>query len=88
MIQKKLETVHFKPLLVTQNEAIEEFLKYDLNTFIEKVGLTGNSINGLCNNFLDESCDKKVKSIMDLPVSKLFDCSLININGSFSFSMK
>jgi F-box/leucine-rich repeat protein 4 len=56
LIQKKLETVQFMPQ-VAKTEAIEEFLRNDLNKFIENVGLI----------------ERKEKIIDDIPAEVLYN---------------
>jgi F-box and leucine-rich repeat protein 4 len=67
IIQQKLETVDFRTQ-ITPSEAIEEFLRNDLNKFIENIGLS---------TLPDESSmiakkKKKPKQISDLPYEVLF----------------
>lgn len=72
IIQKKLETVQFKPQK-TPSEAIEDFLKNDLSKFIENVGLaTENDQNGSAT-VAEQRASKKEKIISDLPYEVLFN---------------
>lgn len=73
IIQKKLETVQFK---TTPSEAIEDFLKNDLNLFIETVGLTSSSKDIEKNPpplIVDVQQARKDKVISDIPYEILFN---------------
>lgn len=75
MIQKKLETVQFVPQK-TPSEAIEDFLKNDLNKFIEHVGLGAYSKEDEKNippTVVELSGFKREKIISDVPYEVLFN---------------
>lgn len=75
MIQKKLETVQFKPQK-TPSEAIEDFLKNDLNKFIEHVGLsyTQDIIEkNVPSTIVETPGGQKEKIISDVPYEILFN---------------
>lgn len=68
VIQKTLETVQFIPQK-TPSEAIEDFLKNDLNTFIEQVGLFSFAKDSDSSNGGVKVCLEKV--IGDIPYEVL-----------------
>ena len=76
MIQKKLETVQFRPQK-TPSEAIEDFLKNDLNRFIEHVGLSSYAKETNDKNvpltIVELQGMKKEKIISDVPYEILFN---------------
>lgn len=75
MIQKKLETVQFRPQK-TPSEAIEDFLKNDLNKFIEHVGLSSYTMESNDNSpplTVELQGSKKEKIISDVPYEILFN---------------
>lgn len=86
VIQKKLETVQFKPQK-TPSEAIEDFLKNDLNTFIEQVGL-----RSITKDFDSSSKDEQKvsleKVIGDIPYEVLFSIfSFLDLKSLFECSL-
>lgn len=74
MIQKKLENVQFKPHK-TPSEAIEEFLKNDLNRFIEDVGLSSyaNDSEKVPLQTTDLMRSQREKIISDIPYEVMFN---------------
>lgn len=87
VIQKKLETVQFIPQK-TPSEAIEDFLKNDLNTFIEQVGLRSiaKDFDSSNNGGHQVSLEKVIGDIpyevlfsifSFLDLKSLFECSLV-----------
>lgn len=89
IIQKKLETVSFKPQK-TPSEAIEDFLKNDLNSFIETVGLSSYSKDS-DKNFppliVDTVEVQKEKVISDIPYEVLFNVmSFLDLKTLFQTS--
>lgn len=75
LIQKKLETVQFRPQK-TPSEAIEDFLKNDLNKFIEDVGLGAYSNEDgrkVSQSVVETRVSKREKIISDVPYEVLFN---------------
>lgn len=89
MIQKKLETVQFKPQK-SPSEAIEDFLKNDLNKFIDHVGLSSYTAESDGKNKLQTSVDKvseKEKIISDVPYEILFNAfSFLDLKSLYKCS--
>lgn len=70
IIQKKLETVQFKPQKTS--ETIEDFLKNDLNRFIENIGLESNLKQSEPIKPITEKGEKNEKRISDIPFEVMF----------------
>lgn len=80
IIQKKLETVQFVPQR-TPSEAIEDFLKNDLNKFIENVGL------GSKDQVVEPRASEREKVIGDIPYEVLFNIlSFLDLKSLFQCS--
>jgi F-box/leucine-rich repeat protein 4 len=73
VIQKKLETVHFMPKIATSSEAIEDFLKNDLNKLIEDFERENNEEKVI--NELPDEVIFNIFTFLDLPT--LFNCSKV-----------
>lgn len=84
MIQKKLEIVQFKPQ-GKPSEAIEEFLKNDLNLFIQTVGLNSYAKDSEKN--ISPMIADKEKIISDIPYEVLFNVmSFLDLRTLFQSS--
>lgn len=73
IIQKKLHTVQFRP---SSSAAIVDFLKNDLNRFIENVGLNTDlkvTERNLPPTFIAPNTSKQEKKINDVPYEVLFN---------------
>jgi F-box and leucine-rich repeat protein 4 len=71
IIKKKLETIQFNSQDL--NQSLEDFLKNDLNKFIEDVGLGAQSKRNSLLPTIVESKSPKEKKISDVPYEVLFN---------------
>lgn len=77
IIQKKLENANFIPQM-TASDAIEEFLKNDLNKFIDDVGLQLEIASLRKEKIINDMPDEVLFNIMSyLDLKSLYNCSLV-----------
>ncbi|KAG5666354.1 hypothetical protein PVAND_014388 [Polypedilum vanderplanki] len=78
LIQQKLDNVNFRPQL-TASDAIEEFLKNDLNKFIENVGFTDSAVQIRREKAISDMPDEVIFKIMSfLDLKSLYNCSRVS----------
>lgn len=88
LIQKRLQNAEFQPQR-SPSEAIEDFLKNDLNKFIETVGLTTYSkeLENMNSSSVDQREEKLEKGIEDVPYEVLFNIlSFLDLKSLFQCS--